>query len=99
MRVQVKLRIELALRRQRRIELLQAPPLALARLHLVFGSCGPIDHSDRYTGMADAIAQLRGEIPLDLLATEVLDSGQNAPDQDLGAHLRQKRGPLRDPIT
>src|SRR5207244_11330832 len=99
MGVQVELGIDLALRRQRAIELVQEPSLVLPRLDLELRARCSIDDAHRHAGMTDAVAQLRGKIPLDLLATEVLDARQDAFDQDLGAWLGEKSRPLRDPVA
>ena len=58
MRVQVELGINLVLRRQRIIELVQEPSLELPRLDLEFGPRGPVDDADCYTRMTDPVAQL-----------------------------------------
>ena len=94
MRMQVELSVDLALRRHRVIELVQQSPLELPRLDLEFGPRGAIDDADRDAGMTDAIAQLRGEVPLDLLAAEVLDARQDASDQNLRTRLREERRAL-----
>ena len=49
--------------------------------------------------MANAIAQLGSEIPLDLVSAEVLDAGQDALDQNLRAHFGEKRRAMRDAIA
>src|SRR5438067_939382 len=99
MRVQIELRIHVALRAQRGIELVQETPLELARLDLELFASGAIDDANRSAGMADSVAQLGTKVLLDLLAAEVLDARQNAPNQNFGAALRKKRRTLRDSIT
>src|SRR5437868_8295588 len=99
MRMQVELGVDLALRRHRIIELVEQSPLELPRLDLEFGPRGAIDNADRHAGMTDAIAQLRGKVPLDLLAAEVLDPRQDASYQNVCARLREERGPVRDAIA
>src|SRR5665213_4315925 len=94
--VQVQLRIHVALRRQYAVQLVQQATFELARLDLEFRARRSIDDANRYTGMANAVAQLGGEVPLDLLAAEVLDARQDALDQHLGARVGEERRPLRD---
>src|SRR6266481_4616093 len=97
--VQVKLRVEFALRRQGAVELVQQSSLELTGFDLEFGARGSIDDANRYAGVTDPVTQLRGEVPLDLLAAEILDTRQDAFDQDFGAQLGEQRRPLRDPVT
>ncbi len=97
--MQVELGVDLALRRQRAVELVQEPTLELPRLDLELGSRGPVDDADRYARVTDPVAQLRGEVPLDLLAAEVLDARQDAADQHLGSRLGKERRTRGDAIA
>ena len=99
MGMQVQLCVHVALGRQEAIQLVQQSALELAGLDLVFGPRGPIDDADRYARMANAVAQLGGEVPLDLVAAEVLDARQDAPDQDLRPRFGEQRRAVRDAIA
>ena len=48
----------------------------LAWLDVEFLARVAIDHLDPHAGVTDALAQLRGQIPLYLLARNLPDSGQ-----------------------
>src|SRR5450759_3204812 len=78
---------------------MQQPAFELPGLDLERSPRGSIDHTDRHARKADSIAQLRSEIPLDLLAAEILDARQDALDQHIGAWLREKRCPVGDAIA
>ena len=54
---------------------------------------------DRHARVADAVAQLGREVPLDLLAAEVLDAGQDAPNDDFRSRLGKQCEAWRDPIA
>src|SRR6266852_3023077 len=49
--------------------------------------------------MTNPVAQLRGEVPLDLFATEVLDARQDAADHHRRARLGKKRRTRRDAVA
>src|SRR6185437_5372544 len=85
--------------RQHAGKLMQKATLELARLDLELRSRGSIDDADRHARMADPVAQLGREVPLDLLTAEILDARQDPLDQYFRARLGTERGPRRDPIT
>src|ERR1700693_1996486 len=78
---------------------MQQPAFELPGLDLERSPRGFIDYTDRHARKADSIAQLGGEIPLDLLSAEILDARQDALDQHIGARLREKRCPVGDAIA
>src|SRR3954470_23677488 len=96
MRVQVKLRVNLPIGRQGAIQLVQQPPFELARLDLELCARRPIDDANRHAGMPDAVTQLGGEVPLDLLAAEILDAREDSPDENLRSAIGEKRRLMRD---
>src|SRR5262249_29928260 len=65
----------------------------LARLDQILLAREPIDDSDPDPGLADPVAQLRGEVPLNLLAREPAYSFEEWSDMDLGAAVGDE-GPL-----
>ncbi len=85
--MQVQLRIDLALRGQRYVEFVQQPALVFPGLDPELGARRSVDDAYVDAGMANAVAELGGEIPLDLLAAEVLDARQDAANQHLGPAL------------
>src|SRR6476646_6323273 len=75
---------------------MQQSPLELTRLNFEFGSRSAIDDLDLNTRRANAIAQLRSQIPLQLLAAELLDSCQQWPNCQLSASIGQQNTLLFD---
>jgi hypothetical protein len=72
---------------------MQELALVLARLDQVLLARELIDDSDPDPGFADPVAQLRGEVPLNLFAREPAHSSQERSDMDLGAAVGDE-GPL-----
>src|SRR5215813_4493284 len=72
---------------------MQEPALVLARLDQILLAREPIDDSDPDPGLVDPVAQLRGEVPLNLLAREPSHSLEERSDMDLGAAVGDE-GPL-----
>src|SRR5215471_9914488 len=72
---------------------MQELALILARLDQILLAREPIDDSDPDSGLADSVAQLRGEVPLNLLARESSHSLEERSDMDLGAVVGDQ-GPL-----
>src|SRR2546430_8260702 len=64
---------------------MQQSPLVGARLDLVLLARKLVDDRHANLGVADPVAQLRGQIPLDLLAGKCTDSLQQRADAKLGA--------------
>src|SRR3981189_1397442 len=71
----------------------------LARLDVEFLARVAIDHLDAYAGVADALAQLRSQIPLYLLAGNLPDSGQQRADLQPRTRLRRQNLPSSDLIA
>ena len=97
--MQIELRIHFRLRTQGFGQLVQQPSLELARLHFEFRARGAIDYADRHAGMTNPVTQFRREIPLNLLAAEVLDARQDALDQHFRTRIREQHRTLRNAIT
>src|SRR6516225_1273750 len=72
---------------------MQQTPLELSRLNLVLLSRQLVDHRHANSTVSDSVAQLGGEIPLNLLAVQVTDSVEQGSDLDLGASLAKKSPP------
>src|SRR5689334_19230700 len=49
--------------------------------------------------MTDAVAEFRGEKPLNLLPAEVLDPGQDAANEHVGSRLGKQRRPQADAVA
>src|SRR5438046_10080770 len=94
MRVQIDLRVDLALCRHRITELVQQSTLELPRLDLEFGPRSAIDAAYRYAGMTDAVAELRREVRLNLLTAEILDPRPDASNPNLGTRRGDALRPL-----
>ena len=62
-------------------------------------ACVPIDHADVDGGGADPLAELRGKVPLDLLARELPDARQERPDPEAGTRLLHERVAGRDAVA
>src|SRR3990172_9273937 len=88
---EIELEVDLARRRRGRGQLVQQPPAELARLDRVLLARLAVHHLDPHARLPDAVAQLRGEVPLDLLAAELADAGQQRADVELRAARRHER--------
>src|SRR5439155_23941492 len=97
--MQIKLRIQLALRWQRAGELVQQTTFELAWLDLEFRARRSIDDADRRAGVTNAVAQLGGEIPLNFFAAEILDAWQDALDEHVRTRFGEQCRPVRDAIA
>ena len=82
---EIEFGVGVAERRTDRGELMQQPSLVGARLDLVLLARKLVDHRHANLGVADSVAQLRGQIPLDLLAGKGTDSLQQGADAKLRA--------------
>src|SRR6185312_17493334 len=82
LRIEVELGVDVRLGRQRRGEFVQQPAFELPRFDVEFGARGAIEDADRHARATNAIAQFGREIPLNLLAAEVLDARQDAANQN-----------------
>src|SRR5438128_11949975 len=84
---EIQFAIRLAEGRANRGQLVEQAAFELSRLDLVLLARKFIDH--RYTNLriANTIAQLRGQIPLDLLAAQSADALEQGPDLEFGAPL------------
>jgi hypothetical protein len=98
-RIEVELGVDVRLGGQRARDLVYQASLELPRLDVEFGARRAVDDADRHTRATDAVAQFGREIPLDLLAAEILDAGQDAANENVGAGLGKERRPLGDPIA
>src|SRR5215469_378780 len=78
---------------------MQELALVLARLDQILLAREPIDDSDLDPGLADPVAQLRGEVPLNLFAREPAHSLQKRGDMDLGAAVGDQGPPLRHRVA
>ena len=66
--------VQVKLRRRHGRQLMQQASFVLARRDCVLFTRQPIDNADTHAGLADAVAQLGREIPLDLLSRESADA-------------------------
>src|SRR5213079_2188132 len=87
---EIEFGVGVAKRRTDRGELMQQPSLVGARLDLVLLTRKLVDHRHANLGVADSVAQLRGQIPLDLLAGKGTDSLQQGADAKLRAALGEQ---------
>lgn len=72
---------------------MQELAFVLTRLDQILLARELVDDGDPNPGLADPVAQLRGEIPLNLLAREPTHSLEERSDVDLGAAIGDQ-GPL-----
>jgi hypothetical protein len=68
-------------------------------LYLVFLARSAIDHFDLDARGANAIAQFRGQVPLDLLRRKLTDPWQQRLDEQLGFPHRKQRAPRSDFVS
>src|SRR5215469_12326322 len=59
----------------------------LPRLDLVLLASKFVDYRDTNLGSTDPVTQLRGQIPLDLLATQAADAVEQGTNLEFGARL------------
>ena len=97
--VQVKLDIDVAEWRWHGRQLMQQASFVLARLDCVLLTRQPIDNADAHAGLADAVAQLGREIPLDLLSRESADTVEQWRNAHFGPALGEQRTLGRDGIA
>src|SRR3972149_1909109 len=92
-RAEVELEVGLALRGGRHRQVVEELAGELARHDDELLARVPVDHADVHARSTDALAQLRGEIPLDLLARELPDARQE------WAHLEPRAGLLQERVA
>src|ERR1700736_3037513 len=78
---------------------MQQASFVLARLDCVLLTRQPIDNADAHAGVADAVAQLGREIPLDLLSRESADAVEQWRNAHFGPALGEQRTLGRDGIA
>src|SRR5215472_6135464 len=73
---EIQFSVRLAQRRADCRQLVQQPALELPWLHLVLLACEFVDYRYAHLSIADTVAQLGGQIPLDFLAAQATDTLQ-----------------------
>src|SRR5215470_15980327 len=66
---------------------MEEPAFELAGFDLEFLAGGAVDNFDLDAGLADAIAEFRGEVPLEFFATELFDAGEQWANGEFGAAI------------
>src|SRR6185503_1739791 len=61
---------------------------------LEFGPGGTIDDFDLHTTLANPVAQLRRQVPLQLFTTELLDARQQRTNRQFSPSVRKQDSPL-----
>jgi hypothetical protein len=84
---EIQFGIRLAERGSNCRKLVEQSPFELPRLDLVLLARKLVDHRYPNLGSADPVAQLRGQIPLDLLAAQTADAVEQRADPELGSRL------------
>jgi len=78
---------------------MQQTPLVLTRLDRILLARQPVEDGDAHAGLPDAVAQLGGEIPLDLFSREGADAVEQTRDANFRARLGKERASGRDGIA
>ena len=78
---------------------MQEPTVELSGLDLELFARQLIDDADAYSGAANTIAQLRSQIPLNLLPAEVPDAGKEGMHHHLGPLFGEEAFTLRDRVA
>src|SRR6266511_318285 len=89
--VHVKLNVNVAERSANRRQLMQQSSFVLPRLHCVLLPGDLVDHWNTHAGVADTVAQLRREVPLDLLSRKRTNSLEQPGYSQLSSGLHKKR--------
>src|SRR5215471_9361366 len=71
----------------------------LPRLDLVLLARKFIDYRDTNLGSTDPVAQLRGQIPLDLLSAQAADAVEQGTDLEFGARLDKEHASRVHPVA
>ena len=91
--VEVQLHVHVAVHGAHGRQFMQQPPGELARLHGELLARGAVHDPHPHTRLADALAQLGRQVPLDLLARKLADAGQQGPDLQARAGLGVEDAP------
>ena len=89
--VQVQLNVNVAERGANGRQLMQQSSFVLPRLHCILLASDLVDHRNTHAGVADTVAQLRREVPLDLLSRERTNSFEQPRYSQLSSGLSKKR--------
>src|SRR6266542_912381 len=89
--VHVKLNVNVAKCGVNGRQLVQQPSFVLPWLDCILLPSNLVDHRDTHAGVTDAVAQLRREVPLDLLSRERTNSLEQPRYTQLSSRLQKKR--------
>ncbi len=78
---------------------MQEPTIELSRLDLELFARQLIDDADAHSGAPHTIAQLRGQIPLDLLAAQCTNAFEERRDANLRPAFGEQHTPGANPVA